>query len=161
MKEYTLDVTTRLPLPRDQVFAFFSDIANLGVITPPELHFRIITPQPVHLHSGSLIDYTIRLYGVPMRWRTEITEWNPPHEFADQQLRGPYALWLHTHTFEEADAGRETVMRDNVRYALPLDPLGRLAHPVVRRQLERIFRYRKQAVARALLRSSPAGTPGP
>lgn len=150
MREYTLDATTRLPLARKEVFAFFADAANLALITPPELGFRIDSPRPVAMCVGALIDYTIRLYGIPIRWRTEITQWDPPHEFADTQLRGPYALWVHTHRFTE-DAGG-TVIHDRVRYALPFGILGRFAHPLVRRQLERIFSYRETAVSRTLLR---------
>ncbi|MGI8508990.1 MAG: SRPBCC family protein [Gemmatimonadaceae bacterium] len=152
MKQYVLNTTTRLPLPRDTVFAFFADAANLGRITPPEVRFRIVSPQPIQMREGALIDYTIRLHGWPIRWHTRITRWAPPEEFTDTQLSGPYAMWVHTHSFHEA--GGETVIQDEVRYALPFGLIGRLVHPLVRRQLERIFAFRQVAVEGILIEPS-------
>ena len=149
MRDHLLRTTVRLPLPRETVFAFFSSAENLALVTPPELAFRIRSPLPIVMREGALIDYTIGLYGVPMRWWTRITRWVPDVEFEDEQVRGPYALWLHRHRFADDGQGG-TRIDDEVRYRLPLASLGDVAHPLVRRQLRRIFTYRTEAVRRAL-----------
>lgn len=138
-----------VPLAPETLFAFFGAAENLERITPQELRFRIVTPLPVPMRVGTLIDYRLRLDGIPFLWRTEITEWDPPHAFTDVQLRGPYHTWIHRHTFEPADGG--TLMRDEVRYRLPLGPLGAVVLPFVRRRLERIFSYRQTSIERLLV----------
>jgi ligand-binding SRPBCC domain-containing protein len=137
-----------LPRPRAEVFAFFAAAENLERITPPELRFRIVTPLPVGMSAGTLIDYRLGLFGVPFGWRTRITEWRPPHMFVDEQLEGPYREWVHTHTFVDVPGG--TLVSDEVGYQLPLFPAGEVAWPVVRLQIERIFRYRKRRLTELL-----------
>jgi ligand-binding SRPBCC domain-containing protein len=138
-----------LPGAPSDVFELFADALNLEPLTPPWLRFRVLTPAPIRMAAGTLLDYRLRLHGAPVRWRTRIEQWDPPHGFVDVQLRGPYRRWHHTHTFEPHRGG--TLMRDVVRYALPLGPLGALAHAAfVRRDLERIFDFRHAAVARLL-----------
>jgi len=141
---HLLRTTARIERPVDEVFEFFAAAENLERITPPSLRFRIVTPLPLEMRVGALIDYRLRLNGVPFSWRTEITEWNPPHAFTDSQLRGPYHTWIHRHTFE-AD-GKATIMVDEVRHRLPLWPFGEVALPLVRRQLRSIFTYRTSAL---------------
>jgi ligand-binding SRPBCC domain-containing protein len=141
---HTLTTSMRLPLGREEVFAFFAEAANLGRITPPELGFEMLTPLPLHLGEGALIDYRLRLFGVPLGWQTEIIRWDPPRMFVDAQRRGPYKRWIHTHGFREAEGG--TIIEDVVEYCLPYWPLGELVYPLVRLQLHRIFRYRQQAI---------------
>ena len=155
MKQHLFTSETRLPRPLEQVFPFFAAPANLGRITPPELRFRILTPLPVEMHAGALIDYRIQLFGVPMRWRTRIRAWDPPREFVDEQLRGPYAEWVHRHAFSPGPDGT-TMMRDEVRYRLPLGALGEIGHPLVRRQIARIFRYRARVIVAAFGDPTPA-----
>jgi ligand-binding SRPBCC domain-containing protein len=133
------------------VFAFFADARNLEAITPPLLRFSVITPDPIEMRAGTLIQYRLRVHGVGVSWLTSIQAWDPPHRFVDVQVRGPYALWHHTHAFEELDDG-STLMRDTVRYAIGFGPLGELAHRLlVRRDLQRIFDHRARRVPELLL----------
>ena len=135
-----------VPRPRDEVFAFFAEAQNLEMLTPAFLNFRILTPLPLDMRSGTLIDYQIRLGGVPMRWRTRIETFEAPVRFVDVQLAGPYRTWHHVHEFQDAPGG--TLVTDRVDYALPFGFLGALAHRLfVRRALKRIFDYRQQRLA--------------
>ena len=135
--------------PLAEVFRFFAEAHNLERITPPWLSFTLLTPEPIEMRAGTLIDYKLRVHGVPLRWTSCIEDWEPGRSFVDRQLRGPYGLWQHRPTF--AAAGEGTVVRDEVDYAMPLGALGDLAHPLfVRRDLERIFAYRHEAVPRLL-----------
>ena len=140
LKQFTFHAELWLPRPRAEVFAFFSDAHNLETITPPWLNFEVLTPAPIAMGVGALVDYRIRIHGVPIRWRTEITGWNPPNQFVDVQRRGPYSLWHHTHTFEERDGG--TFCTDDLRYR----PRGGalMNWLFVRRDVERIFAFRQE-----------------
>lgn len=139
-----LQRTQKLSRPLDEVFAFFADAGNLQLLTPPELHFEILTPQPIRMFPGALIEYKLQLFGVPFGWQTLISRWEPPYCFVDEQLRGPYKRWIHTHLFREVNGGTEVV--DQVDYQLPLAPVGNLALLPVARQLQRIFDYRQQVL---------------
>jgi len=141
----------RLPGPPETVFPFFADARNLEAITPPLLRFQMLTRDPIEMGAGTLLRYRLRVHGVPLSWLTQIRQWDPPHRFVDEQLEGPYALWHHTHTFEDDGAGG-TLMRDVVRYRLPLGVLGALALPLVRRDIAQIFDYRAARVAQLLQR---------
>jgi ligand-binding SRPBCC domain-containing protein len=143
---YALVREQRLSVPPAEAFEFFADAFNLEAITPPWLHFSVDASGPIDMGAGALIPYRLRLHGMPLRWLTRIVAWEPGRRFEDLQLHGPYRYWRHTHSFEPREDG--TVMRDRVRYALPLGPLGRAAHAVlVRRDLDRIFDFRAAAVA--------------
>jgi ligand-binding SRPBCC domain-containing protein len=138
-------------VPRElpEVFEFFARARNLETLTPPFLSFSVLTPEPIEMGPGTLIDYRLRLHGLPLRWRTLIESWEPGSRFVDRQLRGPYKLWHHTHTFSPVEGG--TLVADRVRYEIPFGPLGELARSLlVRRDLDRVFDYRHQAVVRAL-----------
>ncbi|MGA2744006.1 MAG: SRPBCC family protein [Candidatus Sulfotelmatobacter sp.] len=146
MHTYLLEREQWLPKAVEDVFRFFSRPENLQVITPPWLDFRMVE-TPEALAAGSLIRYRLRWRGLPIRWTTEISEWNPPHGFVDRELSGPYALWNHEHWFEARDGG--TIMRDRVTYALPLGWAGRVAQRiVVRRDVEAIFDFRAETMRR-------------
>lgn len=143
MTTHVLEREQRVSRPLEEVFAFFSDAFNLERITPPELRFRILTKPPIVVRAGTLIDYRLRLYGVPFHWKTLIERFEPNVAFVDVQLRGPYKRWHHTHRFERVGE-RETLMQDRVEYALPFGPLGDAVHALmVRKQVERIFAYRR------------------
>ena len=158
VRVHVLEREQRLAAPPAAVFPFFADARNLEAITPPLLRFRVVTPQPIAMRVGTLIQYRLRLHGLPVNWLTAIQSWEPPHRFVDVQVRGPYALWHHTHVLEEHREG--TLMRDLVRYALPFGPLGQLAHRLfVRRDVERIFDYRAEA-SPSKMRLTPGRSPG-
>jgi ligand-binding SRPBCC domain-containing protein len=159
MKVHVLHHTQVLPYPLHDLFPFFEKPENLALITPPGLGFRILTPSPIVMKVGTLIDYTIRVSGVRLRWTTLITTYNPPYEFVDEQLRGPYAFWFHRHLFRSVPGGTE--MTDSVHYALSLGPLGALAHLLfVKRQVRGIFAYRTKVLA-GVLATAFAGASAP
>ena len=148
MRIHRLEREQFLSHPVEEVFAFFAEAHNLERITPPQLRFRVLTPGPIELRTGSLIEYRLRLHGLPLDWLTRIEEWDPYAGFVDSQLVGPYRLWHHTHSFEAREGG--TLMRDLVRYSLPAWPIGELGRVLVRRELAGIFDFRSGAVDRLL-----------
>lgn len=136
---FELRISLRVPRGREEAFAFFSDAHNLERITPRFLKFRVLTPAPIELREGVVIDYALRVRGVPLRWRSEITVWDPPHRFVDRQVRGPYRRWVHEHRFVSLDGGG-TLVEDRVEYTVPG---GRLVHALfVKRDVQAIFAYR-------------------
>lgn len=147
--KHSLHYSVELPLPLPDVFDYFADVANLQRITPPGLDFSILTPLPVTMKAGTLIEFSLSLLGIPFRWKTEISAWDPPNMFVDRQIEGPYAEWIHTHSFRDSGRG-STIMDDDVTYTLPSQPLGELAHPLVRKQLEKIFSYRQETILKLL-----------
>jgi ligand-binding SRPBCC domain-containing protein len=152
--EWILETEQWLPSPLARVFPFFADPRNLEEITPPFLHFAVLRSSDREVRRGTLIDYRLRLRGLPIRWRTRIDEWQPPHRFVDLQLKGPYGLWHHTHEFEERDGG--TLVRDRVRYRLPFGALGNLvAGGWVRNDVASIFRFRQEKM-RAIFAAAAA-----
>lgn len=149
MAEHILTRELTLDLPIERVFEFFADAGNLERITPPELNFHIITPQPIDIKKGALIDYRLKLRGLPITWKTIISEWDPPHSFVDTALKSPYKQWIHRHTFS-AISENQTFIEDQVKYRLPLEPFGDAAHFFVRRELDYIFDFRQKTVAEIL-----------
>jgi ligand-binding SRPBCC domain-containing protein len=134
---------TIVPASVDETFAFFSDAANLERLTPPWLSFRIRTPQPIAMAEGTEIEYRIVLYGLPIPWLTRIDVWEPGVRFVDRQLRGPYRWWHHEHRFEPVDGGTRVI--DHVEFV----PRARfVSGPMVRRDVRRIFDYRKGELSR-------------
>ena len=132
-----------LPAPRRDIFAFFADAINLQAITPPWLHFEVITPAPIDLHQGTRIDYRLRLHGIPLRWQSEITTWDPPHRFVDEQRLGPYRRWVHTHSFVDERGGTRAI--DDVDFDVPGGPIVAW---LVMRDVRKIFEFREKELRR-------------
>ena len=151
MKTYVLRREQLVPLPREEVFRFFESPENLEAITPKSVGFQILTPRPIEMQAGVVLDYTIKLLGLSVRWTTLIATFERPRRFTDVAIRGPYSYWHHTHTFESLPEG--TLMKDEVVYALPFGLLGRLIrHIWVKNQLRRIFDFRAQAIDSIILK---------
>jgi len=142
MKTYNIKFQQFIDLPINDVFNFFSKPENLSLITPPRLKFDILTPSPIIMKEGQLIDYSLTImYCIKLRWRTLITDYNKPYQFIDQQIKGPYSLWHHTHEFEEKDGG--TLIHDSVTYAVPFGVIGQLLHAAyIKHDIKNIFKYR-------------------
>lgn len=159
MPVYRHESSVTVPRPRPEVFPFFADAANLERLTPPWLRFEILTPRPIEMREGALIDYRLRVRGVPVRWRSRIAAWEPPGYFADEQVEGPYRSWFHEHELETAEDGAATRVRDRVRYEVPGGPLAPLVHRLlVRRDVEKIFAYRRKRL-REIFGSEAFGDP--
>ena len=147
MSIHTLSREQELEGTPEEVFPFFADATNLESITPPLLAIQVTTPRPIEMRSGTLIEYRLKIHRVPIRWRTVIEEWQPSERFVDTQIKGPYKLWHHTHTFE-ALPGERTLMSDVVRYSVGYGPLGDLARSLfVGRDVASIFDYRAEVIA--------------
>ena len=131
-----------LPQPPEVVFPFFADARNLEALTPPWLSFTVVTPGAIAMHAGAIIDYQLRVHGVPLKWKTEITVWEPPYRFVDVARRSPYRKWHHEHRFIAQDGG--TLCTDVVEYAVPFDFISH--RWIVRPDVERIFAFRRQAL---------------
>ena len=162
MKTHILKRRQLLPRPAREIFHFFEKPENLEKITPASVGFVILTPKPIKMQAGTVLDYTIRIMGLPVRWTTLIQRYEPPDIFVDVSIRGPYSFWHHTHTFEETEDG--TVMTDEVRYAMPFGFLGRIVHGMwVKKQLNYIFDYRAKVIAELIdsAETHPAGCPPP
>jgi len=146
MSTHVLERRQFVDRPLEEVFSFFSEARNLERLTPPWLRFEVITPAPIEMRAGTRIEYRLRLRGFPLKWVSRIEAWEPGAGFVDRQIRGPYREWHHRHEFESSGSG--TIVRDRVRYEIPLGPLGEVARRLfVARDLERVFDYREAAVA--------------
>ncbi|MFY9254250.1 MAG: SRPBCC family protein [Fuerstiella sp.] len=154
-KAYILKSAVTLPVSRETLFDFFSDAFQLEQITPPLLQFKVLTPPPINIQAGTLIEYKLKLRGFPIRWRTEISTWDPPFSFTDRQLKGPYYLWEHLHTFHDTPNG--TVVNDTVKYRVPG---GRLVHALmVKNDLMTIFGYRQSCMQEIFATGQPGTSP--
>jgi ligand-binding SRPBCC domain-containing protein len=143
MKTYTFETQTILNKPIQEVFPFFANAENLDKVTPPWLKFEILTPMPIEMKIGTQVDYRLRLHGIPIRWRSEITEWDPPHKFTDIQIKGPYQFWKHKHLFS-ADSNR-TKMVDRIQYRIPGWIFSPIVHSLfVKHDLDKIFAFREK-----------------
>jgi len=143
MKSKTVKFTTKIDRPLPEVFEFFSKAENLNKLTPDNLEFKILSPLPIEMKKGQLIDYRIKLFGIPFSWKTEITEWNPPQQFADHQLSGPYVIWDHTHSFIEKNGVTE--MTDTIIYQSKGWIIAPFLHWLfVDRNVKQIFAYREK-----------------
>lgn len=151
MKTHVLERTQIIERSLEDTFAFFSDAYNLEKITPEFLRFKILTPRPLAMKAGAIIEYSLSLFGVPFKWKTLIEQWEPGIKFVDRQLKGPYALWVHTHSFEALGADR-TLMKDRVEYQIPLGFLGEITHTLfVKATLQKIFAHRADITAQLLM----------
>jgi ligand-binding SRPBCC domain-containing protein len=145
VKTYTLNFQQQVSRPLREIFDFFSRAENLEELTPPWLNFKILKAEPQSVQRGTVIQYSLRLHGIPLRWMSEIVEWEPPHRFVDLQLRGPYKLWRHEHRFEARDGG--TLISDTIHLALPLGFLGQIAYKVkVHSDVQEIFAFRREKI---------------
>lgn len=153
MKTFSLKKSLWLPQPREKIFDFFSNPHNLDRITPPWLKFKVLSPPSTVIGAGTSLDYRLRLHGIPIRWRSEISVWQPPDRFVDRQIKGPYSLWVHEHTFSEQTGG--TLVGDHVEYSVPGGALVNLL--LVAPDLERIFDYRHQVLKEVF---NPQNSPG-
>lgn len=143
MKRFHFRSEQFIERPLEEVFDFFAQAQNLEELTPSWLSFRIETPLPIRMEVGTLIDYRLRLHGLPLKWQGKITAWEPPHRFVDEQVRGPYRLWIHEHGFEAAEGG--TLVRDRVDYAVPGGSL--VNKLLVAGDIEKIFEFRRRRLA--------------
>ena len=143
LRIHELHSSVLLHAPLEKVYDFFSNAENLNLITPPWLHFQMITPPPISMAEGTFIDYRIKLHSIPLRWRSRITEWNPPRSFIDEQVKGPYMVWKHHHSFYKTEEGTE--VKDHVRYAVPGFVFEPVIHWIfVKNHLNKIFSYRRR-----------------
>ena len=147
MKVYKLKYSQVVDANIDEVFDFFSSPENLSILTPEKLNFKILSPTPILMKEGQIIDYTVKLLGVNVRWRTIITEYNRKDKFVDQQLKGPYSMWHHTHEFQELNG--KVKMTDTILYAIPFGILGEIVNILwVKKDLDYIFKYREKAITK-------------
>ena len=153
MKIFKLEAKQFIRRPLEEVFGFFSRPENLVVITPAKLNFKILTPFPIEMKQGAVIDYTIKLFKIPIHWRTLITSYEPPYMFVDEQVKGPYTFWHHTHIFKEIDEGVE--IQDKVIYAIPFGIIGRILHFLwIKRDLIKIFEHRKKIIEQSFTKGN-------
>ena len=154
MKTFQFTTQQFVPQPLSAVFPFFERPENLAAITPSWLGLRITTASPIQMREGTVIEYSIKVMGIRIGWKSRISEYDPPRAFVDEQLKGPYSFWHHTHRFLEVDGG--TLLADEIRYGMPFGIVGQIVHRlVVRKQLQSIFHYRAQAIERMFGHAEP------